>query len=190
VQPGERVACIGCHESRATTPGSRSALALLRAPSRIEAGPLDGRPFSYVEVVQPVLDQHCVRCHNSVQSDGQLDLSSAPHEGFTRSYWSLCGDRDFWGAGTSAENAAAAWVPRFGARNQIQITPPGGQFGARGSRLLKLLQAGHYDAELTTDDFRRLAAWIDCNAIFYGVYDVDEQSRQLRGEVFAMPEVQ
>ncbi|MCU0959819.1 MAG: hypothetical protein MUF48_06910 [Pirellulaceae bacterium] len=190
VQPGERVACIGCHESRATTPGTGSALALLRDPSRIESGPLDGRPFSYVEMVQPVLDQHCVRCHNAVQSDGQLDLSAAPHDGFTRSYWSLCGDRDFWGPGTSAENAAAAWVPRFGARNQIQVTPPGGQFGARGSRLLKLLRAGHYDVALTAEDFRRLAAWIDCNAIFYGVYDPDEQARQLRGEVFDMPDVQ
>ncbi len=190
VQPGERVACIGCHESRATAPGSLPAAALLRTPSRILPGPFDGRPFSYVEVVQPVLDQHCVRCHSPAQCGGQLDLSATPHEGFTRSYWSLCGDRDFWGVGTSLENAAAAWVPRFGARNQIQVTPPGGQFGARGSRLLKLLQAGHYDVELTADDVRRLATWIDCNAIFYGVYDPDQQARQLRGEVLGMPEVQ
>jgi len=37
---------------------------------------------------------------------------------------------------------------------------------------------------------RRLAMWIDCNAIFYGVNKPEEQARQLAGEVVAMPEVQ
>jgi hypothetical protein len=40
------------------------------------------------------------------------------------------------------------------------------------------------------DDFRRLAAWIDLNAIFYGVNAPEDQARQLRGEPIAMPEIQ
>ena len=63
VQPGERVACFGCHESRSTTPANQAAMAFHRPASAIEPGPLGGRPFSFVEVVQPVLDEHCVRCH-------------------------------------------------------------------------------------------------------------------------------
>jgi len=35
-----------------------------------------------------------------------------------------------------------------------------------------------------------LASWIDCNAIFYGVYDSDEQAKQLAGQSVAMPETQ
>ncbi|MHB0956763.1 MAG: HzsA-related protein [Pirellulaceae bacterium] len=190
VQAGERVACIGCHESRLTSPLNQTAIAFHRPASLIDPGPLGGRPFSFVEVVQPVLDKHCVRCHGPEKQDGQIDLSGTPRDGFSQSYWALCGDLDFWGPGTNPTNAATALVPRFGGRNQIQVTPPGGLYGARGSRLIKLLQAGHYDANLDPEELRRVAAWIDCNAIFYGVYLPEEQARQLRGEMLSMPDVQ
>ncbi len=190
VQPGEQVSCAGCHESRHTTPANHDVAALRRPPSDIEPGALGGRPFSFVEVVQPLLDQHCVRCHGPERKDGNTDLQGTPRDGFTQSYWALCGDRDFWGPGTNPDNAMAALVPRFGGRNQIQITAPGGQYGARGSRLMKLLAAGHYDAQLSHDELRQLAAWIDCNAIFYGTYRPEEQARQLRGERLDMPDIQ
>jgi len=88
------------------------------------------------------------------------------------------------------EAAAAAWVPRFGQRNQIQLTPPGGMYGALGSKLLKLLRAGHQQVKLPAADLRRLAAWIDCNAVFYGAYGPGEQAKQLAGERIAMPAIQ
>jgi hypothetical protein len=191
VQPGERLSCVGCHEPGTTAPPQRQPLALRRPPSPIEPGELGGEPFSYARVVQPVLDRHCVRCHSGDKPPKGLDLTGTPHEGFTRSYWSLCGGpEDFWGQATNPDNAAKALVPRFGARNQVQITPPGGMYGARGSRLIKMLRAGHNKVKLTPDELRRLAAWIDCNAIFYGVYDPAQQAQQLAGKAVAMPEVQ
>ncbi|NQT16496.1 MAG: hypothetical protein HQ582_27300, partial [Planctomycetes bacterium] len=192
VQPGERVSCVGCHDHRRSAPLRKATdiAALRRAPSRIDPGELGGRPFSYVEVVQPLLDQHCVECHNAERSDGDIDLSGGAHEGFTKSYVSLLSDVDFWSGGTNPENAAKALVPRFGGRNQVQITPPGGAYGARGSRLMKLLRAGHEEVELGGAELRRLATWIDLNAIFYGVNLSADQARQLGGEVIAMPEIQ
>ncbi len=190
VQPGERTSCIGCHESRMKSPNRIDALAAGRPPSQIDPGELGGRPFSYVEVVQPVLDKHCVTCHGADQPDGDIDLTRTPHNGFTKSYWSLCGDKSFTGSGTNPKNAAEALVPRFGARNQIQTTPPGGTYGALGSRLIKILRKGHYEVQLTAGELRRLAAWIDCNATFYGAYSPEDQARQLRGERLAMPEIQ
>jgi cytochrome c553 len=190
VQPGEQIACHGCHENRRMAVPNLRVAAMDRPASKIDPGLLGGRPFSFVEVVQPVLDQHCVHCHNTADPQGQIDLSGTPHDGFTRSYWALCGDRDFWGKGTNLQNAAEALVPRFGGRNQIQVTPPGGLYGARGSRLMKLLRAGHYDVRLDDQDFRRLAAWIDCNAVFYGAYEPDRQARQLNGQVIPMPDIQ
>lgn len=197
VQPGETTACVGCHEPRMSAPVRPNALplALRRPASAIEPGPWGGRPFSFAEVVQPVLDRHCVRCHGKPRpiepaNRSSLDLTGTPEGPFTRSYISLCKDRDFWGAGTNPKNAAEALVPRFGARNQIQVTPPGGLYGALGSRLIKLLRQGHYDVRLTPEDYRRLAAWIDLNAIFYGVYRPEEQARQLRGQPVPMPEIQ
>jgi hypothetical protein len=35
-----------------------------------------------------------------------------------------------------------------------------------------------------------LATWMDCNAIFYGVYDSAEQAKQLAGHRVGMPEIQ
>jgi len=192
VQPGERVSCVGCHEGRMSTPVPSVALAaaLRRGPSPLDPGPLGGRPFSFVEVVQPVLDQHCVRCHGGEKTEGKIDLTRTPAGAFTKSYLALCGDRDFWHTLTNPTNAAEALVPRFGARNQIQVSPPGGMYGALGSRLLRLLQKGHYEVKLTPDDFSRLAAWIDLNAIFYGVNNPEDQARLLRGEIIPMPEIQ
>ena len=44
--------------------------------------------------------------------------------------------------------------------------------------------------KLDADELKRLALWIDLNAIFYGVYLPEDQARQLRGELVGMPEVQ
>jgi hypothetical protein len=178
VHSGERVACIGCHESRSTAPvaSTVSLAALGRPPSPIEPGELGGRPFSYVEVVQPVLDRHCLRCHGGERTEADLDLSATPEGEFTRSYVSLCRDPQR--------------VPRFEMRNQIQVTPPGGAIGARGSRLIKLLVDGHQDVVLSPSELRRLAAWIDLNAVFYGDYSPQAQAAQLRGESLPMPELQ
>ncbi len=193
VQPGERVACVGCHEHKMTAPRRVGAdlMALRRPASQLDPGPWGGRPFSYPEVVQPVLDRHCVRCHGGEKTEGNLVLTGEPAAGFSRSYVALMQDPEaFWGGGTNPESAAKYWVPRFGGRNQVQVTPPGGMYGALGSRLMKLLRDGHEDVRLPDDDLRRLALWIDLNAIFYGVNLPDDQARLLRGERVEMPQVQ
>lgn len=188
VQPGERTACVGCHEHRMAAPPAMASvpLAQQRAPSALDPGELGGRPFSFVEVVQPVLDRHCVRCHGGEKTEKEIDLTATPLNGFTRSYWALCG-HDPRKASAGAETPL---VPRFAQRNQIQITAPGGHNGALGSRLMKLLREGHEGVKLGNSDLRRLAAWIDCNAVFYGTFDPAEQAKQLVGERTTMPPIQ
>lgn len=190
LQPGERVSCVGCHEKRTDVPSNGMPLAAQRPPSQLVPKEYENEPFSYAKVVQPVLDKHCVRCHSGPDPKGKRDLTGEPFNGFSKSYWTLCGDKDFVGPNTNPETAAAALVPRFGMRNQVQMTPPGGLYGARGSRLIAKLNAGHKDVRLEKEDLRRIAQWIDCNAIFYGTYLPEEQARQLRGESVPMPELQ
>ncbi|MFV1967151.1 MAG: hypothetical protein ACC628_17115, partial [Pirellulaceae bacterium] len=193
VQPGEQTACVGCHEHPMSSPptDAQLPLALRRPPSKIDRGEFGGRPFSYVEVVQPVLDRLCVRCHSGEKSEGDLDLTGIPHNGFSKSYWSLCGQDADWSKRVGdLEAIQRDLVPRYWMRNRIQQTAPGGKVGARGSQLMKLLREGHEDVQMGGDDLRRLAAWIDLNAIFYGVYDAEGRARQLRGELVAMPEIQ
>ncbi|MFA6543197.1 MAG: hypothetical protein WCS99_02150 [Limisphaerales bacterium] len=192
VQPGERVSCVGCHEPRRQVPSKtgQQPLAMTRAPSRIEPGELGGEPFSFVRVVQPVLDRHCVKCHGSDGAHAP-DLTGTPQDGFTRAYWALCGKTDqLTGRKMTPEAAAEVLVPRFGQRNQIQETPPGGRYGALGSRLMKLLRNGHEGVRLTGSELRRLAAWIDLNAVFHGSYDPAEQARQSTGAGLPMPNIQ
>ena len=190
LQPGEKVSCVGCHENRMNTPVKGAPLAAQHPASQLAPKEFENEPFSYPRVVQPVLDEHCVRCHSGPEPKGKKDLTGEPLNGFTRSYWALCGDKDFAGANTNPETAAAALVPRFGMRNQVQMTPPGGLYGALGSRLVAMLRAGHNDVRLTRGELRRLAQWIDCNAIFYGANLPEEQARQMQGESLPMPRLQ
>jgi cytochrome c553 len=187
MQAGERTACVGCHEHRMSAPPSPSGvpLAQQRRASSLDPGELGGRPFSFVDVVQPVLDRHCVRCHGGEKTEKGLNLTATPVNGFTQSYWALCGPKV--GKEFQAEQAL---VPRFVQRNQVQMTTPGGQYGARGSRLMRLLCDGHEGVKLGDSDLRRLAAWIDCNAVFYGAFDPEEQAKQLAGERSGMPAIQ
>lgn len=195
-QPGEVTSCIGCHEYGTTThlPPVSQPLAMRRPPSRIDPGDLGGRPFSFVEVVQPVLDRLCVSCHGGEKTEGKINLTRKPLNGFTQSYWSLCGSaQDTWKERRDKpELDANDLVPRYRQRNQIQITPPDDIRSARRSRLMRHLLdgRGHQRVRLSDDDIRRLAAWIDLNAIFYGAYDPEQQAVQLTGKPVPMPAIQ
>jgi hypothetical protein len=67
LQPGENQSCVGCHESKNSTPTApprAATLALLAGPQSL--APFQGPPrgFSFAREIQPILDRHCVRCHN------------------------------------------------------------------------------------------------------------------------------
>ncbi len=133
VQPGERTSCVGCHEHPLSTPPLRAQtpLALRQPPAPIEPGPLGGRPFGFAEFVQPLLDRRCVSCHGAGKADGDVDLSGTPFEGYTRSYVTLCGRPADWKLlGYDPQAADQHLVPRYVQRNQIQVTQPGGGYGA------------------------------------------------------------
>ena len=56
-----------------------------------------------------------------------------------------------------------------------------GKFGARGSKLLDILEKEHYGVELSEDDLHRITLWLDCNSDFFGAYE--DTGAQARGEV-------
>ncbi len=177
LQPGEQVSCVGCHESRTNTvlePGG--ALAVARDPSHIVPGPEGSRPLSYPILVQPVLDRHCVRCHNGEKAEGKVVLTGEPDKQFSRSYNALVRLTAYsaWGAANN---------------NYEPLTAPD-TFGARASKLTKLLDAGHYDVRLSAEEWERITTWIDANALFYGTFNPELQARQLHGERIAGPDLE
>lgn len=172
LQPGEQASCAGCHEHRQTAPAAhRTALAIAREPSAIAPGPDGSRPLSYPILVQPVLDRHCVSCHNAKKPESKLDLTGEIASPFVRSYNALMPFVSFSAWGNPANN----YEP---------LTQPG-QFGARASKLTAILDRGHYDVKLTPDDWERLNLWLDANALFYGTFQPQDQAKQLRGEHIA-----
>ncbi len=157
-RPGERTACIGCHEPMAEAPASDRAvpLAAMREPSDITPPPWGVRPMSYAQLVQPILDRHCVRCHDGTKSKGKsFDLTARKQKPFMRlpiplSYYNL--------------------------RRYVRHAPihtyfmPPLSFGSRVSPLMHTLAKGHYEAKLTPAEWRTLCAWIDCNAPYLDDY--------------------
>ncbi len=91
LQPGERRGCVGCHEPVGAAPVPRETLATARPPSTIRPGPAGTRPFGYPRLVQPVLDRHCVPCHDGTEGHAKSDLvlTGDPAGPFSRSYVNL-----------------------------------------------------------------------------------------------------
>ncbi len=172
--PGEKLVCKGCHEPRETValaPRSYPS-ALRRAPSKITLDVPGSGPLSYPILVQPVLDAKCVSCHTERIAEGEKncpDLSrrgvGPDGTGWYTSYDNLRPYAFFW------DNAV------FDA--QPATTP--GRFGARASKLYRLLKQGHHDVQLTAAELHRIALWLDCNSDFYGSYE--NLRRQEQGEI-------
>jgi cytochrome c553 len=173
LQPGERQTCIGCHEHRMKALASSAPpLATRRPPSKIEPGPEGSRPFSYPRLVQPVLNRHCVRCHDG-KEPGRPVLTGEPEGVFTKSYNALVSRVSF-----------SAW--NRPERNFEALTEPM-RFGAIASPLARMLQQGHNEVSLTAEDKERLYTWMDGNALFYGTFEVTEQKKQLAGQAIDGP---
>jgi hypothetical protein len=181
LQPGERRGCVGCHEPTASTAAATAGalLAAQRAASTIVPGPDGTLPFSFPRLVQPVLDRHCVRCHDGAAGEGKskLALDGQPAGSFSRAYENL--------------RPLVRWY-EWGGSSIAQIVTPPGRCGADESRLLKVLDdANHASAvQLPPEDRRRLILWLDGNAPFYGTYRPEEQRAQQKGLAVPPPQVQ
>lgn len=179
LQSGERRGCVGCHEPQHTSPASRPALATLRRPSKIEPGPDGTRPIGYARLIQPILDRHCVRCHDG--KDGtrksKVALTGEPAGRFTRSYQSLEQYVRYY-----------SWLGK--GVNDIVTRP--GTLGADSSALTRTLDDADHATEvkLSDADRRAIYLWLDANALFYGTYDYKEQQAQREGKSIPLPTLQ
>jgi len=189
-QPGERTVCQGCHEPKygvATSPSKKVAMAMRRAPSKLKPEADGTNPFSYPRLIQPVLDKHCVKCHEKNKDNKELKkrpppLGSEivqtkrrsymnPKTKYFVSYLSLAPKYGFYDYG------GKNWTdPKW-----YRTTP--GEFGARASKLYQMLKEGHKKVKLSPDEMRRITVWLDSCSPFYGVYEKEGGEAQLRGEI-------
>ena len=193
LMPGEVRSCLGCHAGKGGTPRfhEKNLPLALRNPPRIpgsQPGEVSGRRvLDYVADVQPVWDRHCVRCHNDMVAQGNLDLSGKPTRLFNVSYENLVPPpHDFSGTPwhlvgrTISENH-----PKTGNSQFL----PAGSLGARTSLLAAMLAPDeivpadpldrkrvdkflefHQGIVVTPEELLRITNWLDTNCQYYGSY--------------------
>ncbi len=156
VQPGETTSCVGCHENRCQTPvnlGKTAVKALSRPASKIE--PIEGIPqvFDFPRDIQPILDKHCVRCHNYDKRDGRVVLTGDRGPIFTHSYVTLTNLRQF-----------------VDGRNQPKSNLAPRSIGTSASPLMKKINGSHYDVKLPRREQNMIRYWIESAAAYPGTY--------------------
>ncbi|MDP6525469.1 MAG: discoidin domain-containing protein [Kiritimatiellia bacterium] len=156
VMPGEVTSCVGCHEDRRTAPRSVNTgqlQAMKRGPSRIT--PVPGIPdvIDYPRDIQPILDKHCVKCHNPKKRDGGVILTGDHGPVYSHSYYTL----------------SATYQVSDGRNLPKSNYPPYG-FGDAASPLMKLLRPDHYEVNLDRQEIETVRHWIHCGAPYIGTY--------------------
>jgi formylglycine-generating enzyme required for sulfatase activity len=165
VMPGELQSCAGCHEPQNSGSGARQRMASLDHPPA-QLTPWHGptRGFSFNREVQPVLDRHCVRCHNGTEPK-RPDLTLQPDAKA--------------GSASAHYNDVAHFPPAYLAlRTYVRghtiesdmhlLTPC--EFHASTTELVRLLEAGHHGVRLDAEEWDRLNTWIDLNTPAHGTW--------------------
>ena len=175
-------------------------LAMGREPSLPKPPPWgDVAILDYEQLIQPIFDRHCVRCHDATEPKQNLDLTSTrdPY-GFVQSYRSLFGiKKDVPTPLGEGYREAYPEIPLLEHAEDVLyesvkkgIYNPGGllclsnhmsgpevtqpkQFGSHQSRLVLTLlndEAHRKEVAMSRDEWETLVTWVDANAPYYATY--------------------
>ncbi|MHC5067855.1 MAG: SUMF1/EgtB/PvdO family nonheme iron enzyme, partial [Planctomycetota bacterium] len=190
--PGERMSCVGCHESAYDAPLPQVTTASTQDPDVIEPWQGPARPFSFRHEIQPILDANCVSCHDGQPVDGRYDTTRSDYVGrpipnLTNtpiSDWrqKVSGGAQWVGGRfTEAYVALHALVRHPGIESPMAV-PNAGEYAANVGELVHLLEKGHHGVQLSEDEWQALYCWIDLNAPQVGYrYDMYSPESQ-KGE--------
>jgi hypothetical protein len=159
VKPGERIGCVGCHEPMEQAPAARGVpLAVRRPASEISPLAMGVKRMGFVNVVQPILSRHCIRCHDGSSDEGKaFDLTTTK----TQAFMSVPIECSYYNLRRYVKHAPI---------NTYFLGP--GSWGSRVSPLTRHLAKGHNQVRLSAEEWEALCAWIDCNAPYIGDYRI------------------
>ncbi|MCF7974243.1 MAG: hypothetical protein K9N55_10540 [Phycisphaerae bacterium] len=174
LMPGEHLSCIGCHEDEGVAPlNAKRTIAMQKGPQDLT--PFYGPPrgFSFAREVQPILDQHCISCHDGSEGeDKAFSLTSRPyHDTTAKRFWSeaylaLTGSKPKEQAQGDSFRDVVNWIE---AQSRPSMLPPYYK-GSAKSTLMKSLREGHGKTRLDQEALDKIAAWIDLGVPFCGDY--------------------
>ena len=138
----------------------------VHAPCALEPdAPVAG--FSYRRHVQPILDRHCVKCHDGTGEAAKRpnltgawakDFRAPSHRKFTESYKALTRG--------GYQSAFCNWYSSTG---RSAMLPPRAQ-GSSNSQVMDRFEPSHHGVQVTDDEKRVVACWIDLAIPFVGSY--------------------
>ncbi len=166
LMPGERFSCIGCHEEKGQAPPrARATMAMRAGPQKL--APFYGPPrgFSFIKEVQPILDKHCIKCHNgqkkkpSLKLTGEQSVDRGSRRKFSASYMAL----------TERGRDKVKYVAYADVQSAPPMLPPY-IAGSAKSKLITVLEKGHNKVELSNEELDKIKCWIDLLIPFCGDY--------------------
>ena len=156
VKPGETTSCIGCHEPRTKTPinANKSTLLALKKPAS-KVTPIPGMPdvIDFPRDIQPILDRHCLKCHDYDKRKGDVILTGDHGPMFSHSYVTL----------TIRRQVADG-------RNRPQSNYPPYALGSAASPLVHKIEKGHNGVKLSAREKMLVRLWTDSGAAYPGTY--------------------
>ncbi len=158
LMPGEINGCIGCHEDRLSAPEAtdRRPLAFKSKPATLKKWH-DREPFlfSFMQEVQPILDNRCVSCHDFNSSDrDRIVLAKDKNPFFNAAYVDLYVKK-------------AVKLPGGGPAETMQPY----SWGAHASKLTQIIDGKHHGVQLSKDEKETLYTWMDLNGVYYPIYE-------------------
>ena len=156
--PGERVSCAGCHEQRMASLPLQRSVAEGRQSQALD--PWYGRPprpFAFAHEVFPVLERHCIGCHDKAPTVGPRSKPCFK-------------DPD------TAYNTLHPYIHRAGVESDMALLNPM-EYHASTSPLIQMLEKGHHGvrlADMTRESKERLYCWIDLNVPLVGSWNPAE----------------
>jgi hypothetical protein len=176
LMPGETNTCIGCHESKleAVPTFSYIPIAMKREPLVLDSFYGPPRGFSFIKEIQPILDAKCVSCHSTSHakgvdlSEGTLELPLGP-----AGAWGISGRTSAKAYQTLVTTTDWDYRGKYvwwqSAEDSPLLQPPY-RTGACKSPLVKLLDEGHQNVNLTKEEYDKICAWIDIGVPSSGDY--------------------
>lgn len=175
LQPGEFQSCVGCHEHKNTVPLANHPVSQAMAQEIQSITPPEGgiKGFSFVKEIQPILDKHCISCHDGVKQKMSLKSDLAEKDAvsfrrFSQAYVNLTHSQiskktyGTWQA--KPDHPEVNWISSMSAPT---LLPPYSA-GAAKSKLMERLKTGH--GKTSPAEISKFATWIDLLVPFVGDY--------------------
>ena len=147
-QPGEKRSCNGCHETQAVAVSRQRGTASRRAPD-MPTPPSWGTQtiIGFNNLIQPILDKNCVKCHSGAKAKGKIDLSKG------KAYNTIVKRRRLVSVSNRMSDGGVTSVKQFGSHKSKLIT-----------NLLDKTYKGHETVKLSKTEWITLVTWVDANA--------------------------